>query len=65
MPRLNGTGPDGKEKGSGRGLGLCKKTIENNKESAQTQLGKGLGCKRNSGGGVGKGKRLRYNESKN
>lgn len=55
MPQINGTGPDGKGPKTGRGLGLCKKDL---KEDDLAKLGKGLGKRRKSGGGTGKGKRL-------
>lgn len=55
MAHLNGKGPDEKGPKSGRGLGKC--------EAASTQtnnakLGIGLGQRRKSGGGEGKGNRL-------
>lgn len=55
MPRLNGTGPNGKGSGTGRKLGRCNKTSDEEKIS---KLGKGLGRKKKNGGGQGKGKRL-------
>jgi hypothetical protein len=55
MPQINGTGPDGKGPKTGRGLGPCKKNL---KEDDIAKLGKGLGKRRKSGGGIGKGKRL-------
>lgn len=54
MPRMDGTGPDGKNNTSGRKLGICN---ENPDFSA---LGKGEGKRRKSGGGTGLGKRLKY-----
>lgn len=57
MPKLNGTGPEGKGPQTGRGLGKCEKHPF--KELLE-KLGKGLGKRRKSGGGAGKGKRLRY-----
>lgn len=58
MPKLNGSGPDGKGPKTGRGLGRCKK---NPPEELLTKLGKGQGKKRRSaeGEGQGKGKRLK------
>ena len=56
MAHLNGTGPENKGKQTGRGLGLCSKVT---KEEALKRLGKGMGLRRNSGGGQGKGKRLK------
>ena len=55
MPRLNGTGPDGKGPRTGRGLGRCKEKLDKEDKS---KLGKGQGKRRKSGGGKGKGKRL-------
>ena len=55
MPQINGTGPEGKGPNTGRGLGLCKKAL---KDEDIAKLGKGLGKRRKSGGGIGKGKRL-------
>jgi hypothetical protein len=56
MPRLDGTGPDGKGPGTGRKLGRCSDATS---EEKIQKLGKGMGRKRNSGGGQGKGKRLK------
>ena len=56
MPQINGTGPEGKGPKTGRGLGLCKKDL---KQEDISKLGKGLGKRRKSGGGSGKGKRLK------
>lgn len=58
MPHLDHTGPEGKGPKTGRKLGKCRKT-----ESEQLQmgdLGKGTGKRHHSGGGKGKGKRLKY-----
>lgn len=55
MPNLDGNGPDGKGKKDGRGLGGCERS--STKEKLE-KLGKGLGKKRKSGGGIGQGKRL-------
>ena len=57
MPKLNGTGPEGKESQTGRGLGKCKKKPF---EELLQKLGRGLGKRRKSGGGAGQGKRLKY-----
>ena len=59
MPKMDGTGPEGKGAKTGRRLGFCEPlpTIDQLK-----LLGKGLGKKRHSGGGEGKGKRLKYNQ---
>jgi len=56
MPQINGTGPEGKGPKTGRGLGKCKK---NSSKEEINKLGKGLGMRRKSGGGTGKGKRAR------
>ncbi len=56
MPQMDGTGPEKKGKLTGRGLGKCKETSE---EEAIQKLGKGLGQRRKSGGGTGRGKRLK------
>jgi len=56
MPQLNGTGPDGKGPKTGRKLGKCSTTTDDEKLQ---KLGKGIGKKRRSGGGKGKGKRLK------
>ena len=55
MAQMNGTGPEGKGPKTGRGLGKCKKISA---EEEINTLGKGLGKRRKSGGGLGKGKRL-------
>jgi len=57
MPRINGTGPEGKGPKTGRGLGKCKKVPQ---EELIQKLGKGMGKRRKSGGGKGRGKRLKY-----
>ena len=56
MPKLDGTGPEGDNSRSGRILGNCSKATD---EEKLQKLGKGMGEKRNSGGGKGKGKRLK------
>jgi len=58
MPKMNGTGPEGKGPKTGRGLGKCKKSTP---EELNENLGKGMGKRRKSGGGKGMGKRLKYN----
>lgn len=55
---MNGTGPEGQGPQSGRGLGKCKKVSD---EETKNRIGKGMGKRRKSGGGEGKGKRLKYN----
>lgn len=56
MPKLDSRGPEGEGSHSGRNLGECSKTTE---EEKLQKLGKGMGKKRNSGGGKGQGKRLK------
>ena len=56
---MDGTGPDGKGSRSGRKLGECGKTSDDEKLQ---KLGKGMGKSRNSGCGQGKGKRLKSGE---
>ena len=55
MPKMDGTGPDGKGKGTGRKLGRCSAASD---EEKLTKLGKGMGKKRNSCTEEGRGKRL-------
>ena len=59
MPHLDNRGPEGLGSKIGRKLGECKKNEEDNKRMGE--LGKGLGERRHSGGGKGRGKRLKYN----
>jgi len=59
MPKLDGTGPEGKGAKTGRGLGKCKKTSF---EELLQKLGRGMGKRRKSGGGEGQGKRIKYDE---
>lgn len=56
MPHLNGSGPEGQGSKTGRGLGRCKRTPD---EEALQRLGKGMGRKRKSMEGQGKAKRLK------
>ncbi len=60
MPRLDHTGPEGKGPKTGRKLGRCKKTEE---EQQEAQLGRGLGKQRRVGGGEGKGRRWNSDRS--
>lgn len=55
MPHMDRTGPTGKGSGTGRKLGKCQK----NSEKPLEDMGKGMGLKRKSGGGEGKGQRLK------
>ena len=57
MPKMNGTGPEGKGSKTGRGLGQCKKTSP---DELKEKLGEGMGKRLKSGGGKGRGKRLKY-----
>lgn len=56
MPKLDGTGPEGDGSQSGRKLGKCSNATD---EEKLQKLGKGMGKKRNSGGGKGKEKRIK------
>jgi len=56
MPKSDGTGPEGKGTGKGRETGRCKRNSGNENVS---QPGRGLGRRRQSGGGRGQEKRLR------
>lgn len=56
MPNLDGTGPEGKGRTTGRKLGNC---VETDQRTLLERLGTGLGLKRRVGGGNGKGKRIR------
>ena len=53
---MDGTGPEGKGKQTGRRLGRCAIVP---KEEALEKLGKGMGLRRKSGCGEGLGKRLK------
>lgn len=61
MPKMNGTGPDGKGPGTGRRLGKCSKA---DKDEASEHLGQGMGKRRKAGGGEGQGKRLKSGNTK-
>lgn len=58
MPHMDHTGPEGKGSRTGRGLGRCRKPSDNLSEESQFKLGEGIGVRRKSGGGQGKGRRL-------
>lgn len=62
MSHLNGTGPNGEGAKAGRKLGECHKTETERKEEGE--LGKGQGKRRKSGGGIGRGKRLKHDSKK-
>ena len=55
MPHLDHKGPEGKGSGTGRKLGKCKPS----ESTDSKEFGKGMGLKRKSGGGEGKGQRLK------
>ena len=59
MPKLNGTGPEGKDRKTGRQIGNCEEVPD---EKLWAKLGKGMSKRRKSGGGEGKGKRLKYDK---
>ncbi|NCD40788.1 MAG: hypothetical protein EOL88_01715 [Bacteroidia bacterium] len=59
MPRMNGTGPEGKGPKTGRRLGIGSDIPDDEKLRL---LGKGEGKKRKSGGGQGRGERKQYNK---
>lgn len=58
MPNLNGTGPEGKGPRTGRKLGYGKDPKD---ENLLEKLGRGLGLRRKSGGGPGRGRRYKSN----
>lgn len=55
MAHLNGKGHEEQGEKTGRGLGRCVSSSFNGDD----KLGTGLGLRRNSGGGEGRGKRLK------
>lgn len=61
MSHLNHNGPGNTGSKSGRKLGTCHKTEE--EQSKMGVLGIGEGKRRHSGGGQGKGRRLKYNQT--
>lgn len=61
MPGLDRTGPEGKGRFSGRGLGHCGK--EASEEDLIGRLGKGMAKRRRVEGGDGKGRRLKSGRS--
>ncbi|HPE34250.1 MAG TPA: DUF5320 domain-containing protein [Bacteroidales bacterium] len=58
MPKLDGSGPEGKGPQTGRKLGKCR---QEKADSESGSLGKGMGLRRKSGGGEGRGKRKQAN----
>ena len=63
MPHLDHQGPDSLGSKTGRKLGKCHKNEIEQKEIGELGIGQGL--RRNSGGGKGKGKRLKYHSNVN
>ena len=61
MPKMNGTGPEGKGSKTGRSLGRCRKN-PGNEDVARP--GRGSGKRRQKGGGRGQGKRLQSGSQK-
>ena len=61
MPKLNHTGPENEGSKTGRKLGKCHKTEE--ERSGIGELGTGEGKRHHSGGDMGKGRRLKYNQT--
>ncbi|WP_320112787.1 DUF5320 family protein [Draconibacterium orientale] len=57
MPKLNGIGLEGNGSKTGRGLGECEKKSYT---VLLQKLGKGISKRIKSGGGEGRGKRLKY-----
>lgn len=55
MPQLDGTGPEGRGKKTGRKLGRCSTASE---EEKLAKLGKGLGKRRKSCAEKDRGKRI-------
>jgi hypothetical protein len=60
MPKMDGNGPEKQGAKTGRKLGVCS----NNEEKDTSMFGIGMGKRRNSYGGKGLGKRLKYNTNK-
>lgn len=46
MPKMNGTGPEGKDPGTGRGQGRCRNASE---QGSIKKPGKGMGYRRGEG----------------
>lgn len=53
MPRLNGTGPEGKGSMTGRGMGNCQPNNDNSKEDENIGFGRGFGRGRGMRKGFG------------
>ena len=58
MPKMDHTGPEGEGPRTGRRLGRCRQPDDSFAESEKFELGQGMGLRRKSGGGKGKGRRL-------
>ena len=58
MPGMNHTGPEGNGPRTGRKSGHRKKASSETLADTEFELGKGMGLKRKSGGGQGKGRLL-------
>ncbi|HOM39465.1 MAG TPA: DUF5320 domain-containing protein [Bacteroidales bacterium] len=56
MPRMNGTGPEGKGPRTGRGLGRCRKGKNFDPESLQPGSGRNAGRGQGARRGKGRGK---------
>ena len=56
MPKLDGKGPEGQGAGTGRKIGNCSITTDDEKLKI---LGIGMGKRRKEGGGDGRKKRLK------
>jgi hypothetical protein len=61
MTKLNHKGPENEGQKTGRKLGKCLKTEEEQSEIGK--LGVGEGKRHHSGGGNGKGSRLKYDRT--
>jgi hypothetical protein len=61
MSRLNLKGPENEGQKTGRKLGKCYKTEK--EQSKIGELGVGEGKRHHSGGGKGKGRRFKYNQT--
>ncbi|MCK9290526.1 MAG: DUF5320 domain-containing protein [Bacteroidales bacterium] len=59
MPRLDGTGPEGKGPQTGRGMGRCANP---DRDQMLQTLGRGRGRRMRAEGGPGMGRRLRYQQ---
>jgi hypothetical protein len=58
---MDGKGPEKKGSQTGRKLGICS----DHEEKDVSMFGKGMGKRKNSGGGIGLGKRLKYDTKRN